>query len=222
MTTQLKRSFKQPLIIFSILGLLVFWRYSYFILVPNVSDAMESVSKKNISPGIINGLSIDRDTIKNIDPDGQYLPPDAFKDKSLTKVKVERRLDFAGLAKVNTVTSSEFSWKREFSDYYGMGGIISSSDKYLVILLNRKSGFDFDESINVLSGYSGPPATIYLFYNTSKIGYDDIYILNRKTGKTVKRYRSDLVFFRSFYNNTDDTFYFRFSDKIIYRRLKLD
>ena len=209
-------------IILLVLGLLIFWRYSYFIFVPDIFAKVEAVPKKNLSADVIAGLSIKADTIKNNFDGGIRTIHSPFKKDSLNKTKVEQKPDLFNLAFVNVITSAEFGWKREFQDYYDDGGIVTSNNKYLVVLLNRGTDYDFEDSINVLSGSSGPPPTIYLLYNTSKIHYSDIYFLDRKTGKTAQHFKFHDALEAAFYNVKDNTFYFRFTNEEIYYRYRLE
>ena len=210
-----KKNKKKGYIILLLIGLLILWRYSYFIFVPDVYSKFETVYKKDLPANIITGLLIESDTIPDNDPDGQSIAESPFKEDHLKQVTVEQNPDIFGMADINIVTSSEFGWKRKFSDYYGAGGIVASSNKYWIVQLDRQSDFRVDD-LNVLSGSSGASPLIYIFYNTSKIGYRDIYFLDRKTGATAKQFRFQGGLRSAFYS--DNTFYFRFGDKDVYYR----
>lgn len=217
---RLKKNRRTGYIILLVLGLLIFWRYSYFIFVPDVYTKFSAIYKKDLPANVLKGLIIESDTIPDSSSGGQTILPSPFKNYNLKQVKIEQKPDIPNMAKINIVTSLEFGWKRTFSDYYGAGGMVASSNKYWVIQLNRKSDFRLDNFLNVMNGSSGASPMIYMFYNTSKIGYRDIYFLDRKTGEIVKRFRFQGGLRSAFYN--DNMFYFRFRNKEGYYNYKLE
>lgn len=214
-----KGSSRKFYIFLGIIVLLIVLRYSYFVFTRSVTSLPE-VSKKELPAQLKQDLAVP-DAETEGDRDEKYISLNVDTTQKLPYLKINKSEDGPGYAYIVTLYSSEFKWTRKFSDYYFGGFLLASSPEYLVVELHRESDVDLEDYLNVMHGYSGPPPMVYFFYNMAKARVNDILVLERKTGKTIKRYRADNSISRTKYSAADRSFYFEFGKRGPYRRLEL-
>lgn len=214
-----KGSSRKFYIFLGIVVLFIVLRYSYFVFTRSITS-LEEVSKKELPVQLKRDLAIP-DVETYGDRDEKYMSLNADTSKKLPYLKINKSQDGTGYAYIVALYSSEYKWTRKFNDYYFGGFLLASSPEYLVIELNRQSDVDMEDYLNVMHGYSGPPPIVYFFYNMAKANINDILVLERKTGKTIKHYRADNSISRTKYSAADHSFYFEFGKRGPYRRVEL-
>jgi len=109
-------------------------------------------------------------------------------------LELERKDGFYKQDYVFTYKSTEHNWEKTFSDYYIDGGAFAYNKDYIVFFFRRGCRWKFANTIGVPVIFPGidmnsPPLYIYLFFNTAKIGWGDLFIIDRKTGNVKEKYR---------------------------------
>ena len=93
-----------------------------------------------------------------------------------------------------TYTSSEYGWERKFGNYYTDDGYIVYNQDYVMFWFVRGEKWRLlsDSPGSFFPAFEWNDCYIYsfLFFNTAKIGWEDIIIVDRKTGKTVEKFRT--------------------------------
>ena len=202
---------KRFIILLSIISVLLFWRYSYFIFVPNITSLPQATNKQ-VSPAIIKALFVHRDTDTTVI---LRMSLGIKTDSTILSYKSKSRGEEYG--DPFWFTSPKYGWTRTFDDYYKYGSPEAENESYVVLYFSRGPDWNPDS-------WSGPTFMLNFKFNRAKINWDDIYIINLKTGATFKHFREDshkTLLLKACYDAATNAFYFRFYEQKNYYYLKL-
>jgi hypothetical protein len=204
-----KKMIVRGIILLVLVLVFVFWRRSYFMFTPNLKTL-----------DVVELSELDENTVLNLKTyseirDGEYYWEDTpwlgYKDTLyFLEKKVKKGAIYGGTA--FAYTSKEYGWKKKFNDYYAyfngrMGGEVAYNDRYVVFFFERgeewyllkTSPGAFFQTFN----HDEPSILIYLLFNTAKIGWNDLFIVDRKTGKIKEKFRVDYVFNKAYLDESN-------------------
>jgi len=171
-------------------------RYSYFIFVQDLST-LKKVPTQDLTALLKAKLAIPvAINVASHKSPGDSITIKAKWDTTLSDIKIDTngRGPIYLEAKF-TVSSKPNEWKVILDEYY-YGCILTAADKdMLLVICGRASTWDPHESCpGSMFGCGGPSPLTILLVNTARNGWEDYYLINRKTGSIVKRFRySDII-----------------------------
>ena len=198
-----KYSIKRVFIFISVILILILWRYSFLLFIPNLTS-LPQLSKKQVSPLISKILFLPTDTNK------KYGIIDSF--TTLDELKIDT-VEGHISDEAAYVFKSPYGWSRRFDNYYGGYIILAASSDYFLVTFVHASRWDPGSLV-------GPTILLNFQVNTSILKWKDLFVINRKTGAIFKHFRFEKGLEKAYYDSTSREFYLRADEYYFYLKVK--
>jgi len=188
---------KRILFLILALGLLLFWRYSFYVFITDL-DTLSNVPVNQLSPLLKAKLTIPEDRLVATHISvGDSIRIYAKIDTNLVDIKIDTsdQNQISNEAKF-TYTSKTHRWKISLDEFYFSCTLVAANNKMLLVYCSRAEIWDPTKQCpGSPMGCGGPFFWVNLMVNTARDHWNDYYLINRNTGSILKRFRYRSNFF---------------------------